>query len=154
MSDDWKWVLRSSQSTRPVLRYVDIGPSIKVGKKTASVFSETRGIVRVSAGDATSFAGPSAQPDLGTAFAIATSCSDRTSLSLAATSGIAPIPVCQPLGSARRYIRNARRDPNAGTHGIDASDVPAGSRGFRAAVGQDAPSLRTMVDQHLTMNSG
>lgn len=63
LSDDWRWVLRSSMSTRPVLRFL---PSTS---RQENIFSNTRGIVRVSAGDA--FQGN--QPDLGTAFAVATS---------------------------------------------------------------------------------
>jgi hypothetical protein len=66
LSDDWRWVLRSSMSTRPVLRFL---PSTS---RIESAFSNTRGMVRVSAGDgAGAVAGN--QPDLGTAFAVATS---------------------------------------------------------------------------------
>lgn len=76
MSDEWKWVLRSSSATRPVLRFV---PGVNISDPTArrasssSVFSDTRGLVRVSAGDQgrVSFLGN--EPDLGTAFALATS---------------------------------------------------------------------------------
>jgi hypothetical protein len=76
MNDEWKWVLRSSSATRPVLRFV---PGVNISAPTAressssSVFSDTRGLVRVSAGDQgrVSFLGN--EPDLGTAFALATS---------------------------------------------------------------------------------
>lgn len=66
LSDDWRWVLRSSMSTRPVLRYL---PNAKTD---SAVFSNTRGLVRVSAGDGAN-ALQGNQPDLGTAFAVATS---------------------------------------------------------------------------------
>src|SRR5579863_8414316 len=71
MTDDWKWVLRSSQSTRPVLRFLpDFGSSSSRSIMTA--FSNTTGVVKISAGDGESFTnGP--QQDLGTAFALATS---------------------------------------------------------------------------------
>ena len=67
MTDEWKWVLRSSMSSRPVLRLLS-DPSRRQG----SIFSDTRGVVRVQAGDGGS-SGFGSQPDLGTAFAVATS---------------------------------------------------------------------------------
>jgi len=74
MSDDWKWVLRSSQSTRPVLRLLPTPSSSSSGQagSTGSIFSNTTGVVKLSAGDGESFASGSDQ-DLGTAFALATS---------------------------------------------------------------------------------
>ena len=73
MKDDWKWVLRTSSDTRPVLRYL---PGVNVQDPSqshhATLFSDTRGLLRLSAGD-----GPGAAfadgPDLGTSFAVATS---------------------------------------------------------------------------------
>jgi hypothetical protein len=74
MSDDWKWVLRTASSTRPVLRFADDplagGPAAGV---RSAVFSDTRGILRVSAGDGPLVTGISNEADLGTAFALATS---------------------------------------------------------------------------------
>ncbi len=77
MTDDWKWVLRSSQSTRPVLRFLPqwspaTTSSAQAGSSGSSVFSNTTGLVTVSAGDGDSFASGSAQA-MGTAFALATS---------------------------------------------------------------------------------
>src|SRR5579883_3096274 len=86
MSDEWKWVLRSDSQTRPVFRMLpggtSAGPSTSAsGGITAdnppaqrvSMFSDTRGIVRVSAGDNSMAAtGVGAQADLGTTFALAT----------------------------------------------------------------------------------
>ncbi len=88
MTEDWKWVLRSAPATRPVLRYLDIdadadpaqnaaaGTQSKVAASTvghAAVFSDTRGLVNVSAGEGSLNAGVSNQADLGTTFALATS---------------------------------------------------------------------------------
>jgi len=81
MSDDWKWVLKESASTRPVLRMLPgfggsnadesaVNPS---ESSSGSVFSDTRGVLNLSAGDAGSLGSSSSQPDLGTAFALATS---------------------------------------------------------------------------------
>src|SRR5215471_3043040 len=62
MTEDWKWVLRSAPATRPVLRFlgtepVDAEDAEAQGAVAAStightaVFSDTRGLVHVSAGD-------------------------------------------------------------------------------------------------------
>ncbi len=84
MSDDWKWVLKESAATRPVLRVLP-GTAAPDPSQTSSsdpnqrqspvgsMFSDTRGVLNLSAGDAGSLGGSSAQADLGTAFALATS---------------------------------------------------------------------------------
>lgn len=74
MSDDWKWVLRSASSTRPVLRLLPrFDPTEPPESRRQALFSETRGLVKVSAGDAGQALAFGSQPDLGTAFALATS---------------------------------------------------------------------------------
>ncbi|MGO9097194.1 MAG: carboxypeptidase regulatory-like domain-containing protein [Bryobacteraceae bacterium] len=73
MSEEWKWVLRSSSATRPVLRLLpDLAPagSSPPPSASGSWFSSTSGMVKVSGGDQGSVL--SADPDLGTAFALAT----------------------------------------------------------------------------------
>ena len=74
MSDDWKWVLRTASSTRPVLRFAadPLAGNPATGVRSA-VFSDTRGIFKVSAGDGPLATGTSNEADLGTAFALATS---------------------------------------------------------------------------------
>jgi hypothetical protein len=74
MTDDWKWVLRGSTATRPVLRFD--GDPLDQTPRTPSrgtVFSETRGLVRVSGGEGPQASGIANEADLGTAFALATS---------------------------------------------------------------------------------
>jgi len=76
MSDDWKWVLRSASPTRPVLRFT--GEALARDTSGASsahvsAFSDTRGILNVSAGDGPAVSGTSNAADMGTAFALATS---------------------------------------------------------------------------------
>ena len=70
MTDDWKWVLRSSQATRPVFRLTPASSSAKP-QSTLSSFSETTGVVRLSGGDGAAVWGSTAQ-DLGTEFGLAT----------------------------------------------------------------------------------
>jgi hypothetical protein len=74
MSDDWKWVLRTASSTRPVLRFADDPlAGNAAGSVRNAVFSDTRGILKVSAGDGPLVTGIGNEADLGTAFALATS---------------------------------------------------------------------------------
>jgi len=77
MSDEWKWVLRSATPTRPVLRFTpDALARDTKGTRAANrsaVFTDTRGIFKVSAGDGSLASGIGNEADLGTAFALATS---------------------------------------------------------------------------------
>jgi hypothetical protein len=74
MTDDWKWVLRGSTATRPVMRFdgdpLDPAPRVS---NSGSVFSETRGLVRFSGGEGPQASGIANEADVGTAFALATS---------------------------------------------------------------------------------
>ena len=70
MTDDWKWVLRSSQATRPVLRLMP-APSSSKPQSTLANFSDITGVLRVSGGDGDPYSGTASQ-DLGTAFGLAT----------------------------------------------------------------------------------
>jgi hypothetical protein len=80
MNDDWKWVLRSAGSTRPVMRMLPNiadrsapAQSDDTDKPHRTVFSDTRGLLMFSAGDGSPVAGFGSDADMGTAFALATS---------------------------------------------------------------------------------
>ena len=77
MGDDWKWVLRTAGSTRPVMRMLpgvaDPGAVAAGEKPHHTVFSDTRGLLMFSAGDGSLVAGFGSSADMGTAFALATS---------------------------------------------------------------------------------
>jgi len=75
MSDDWKWVLRTANSTRPVMRMLPgVGAQPEdADKPHRTVFSDTRGLLMFSAGDGSPVAGFGSDADMGTAFALATS---------------------------------------------------------------------------------
>ncbi len=144
MSDDWKWVLRSSQSTRPVLRFRDTAPKIPDDRpRMSNVFSETRGIVKVSAGDATSFAASGAQADLGTAFALATSLFGSNQFEFSGNFGYSAHTGLPTAGFRTKYTRSdgAGLTPEV-TVSMHQLSLP--SRGAPGSLGQDAPSLRTM----------
>ncbi|MGA3188874.1 MAG: carboxypeptidase-like regulatory domain-containing protein, partial [Bryobacteraceae bacterium] len=88
MGDDWKWVLRASPSTRPILRFLpeESSSSQDNARPFGDMFSETEGILRVTAGDGDVLAGANEQ-DLGTAFALATSIYDKSRLQLSGNVG-------------------------------------------------------------------
>lgn len=79
MNDDWKWILRSNAAMRPILRMFpalgstpgSIQPSDTNSR--SAVFSDSRGMVRISASDGGQTAGDAGEADLGTQFAFATS---------------------------------------------------------------------------------
>ncbi len=106
MSDDWKWVLRSSQSTRPVLRFRDViyrEPREKASR--SSVFSDTRGVFRVLAGDG-GYSGAGAQPDLGTAFALVTSLFGSNQVQVSGNVGYSAHAGLPTAGFRATYSRN------------------------------------------------
>jgi hypothetical protein len=90
MSDDWKWVLKESAATRPVLRLVPLDSTTNPQQSQSvpgSVFSDTKGVLNLSAGDPGSLGSTSGQTDLGTAFALATSLFGRNELQLSGNVG-------------------------------------------------------------------
>lgn len=105
MSDDWKWVLRASPSTRPVLRFLPATSSQSTNARTlADVFSGTEGLVKVSAGDSDAFSAPG-QQDLGTAFALATSIYGKSKLSLSGNVGYSANGAAPAAGFRTTYSR-------------------------------------------------
>jgi hypothetical protein len=88
MSDEWKWVLRGAADTRPVMRFgpgAVAEPSNAPGE-TPTVFSDTRGMLRFSAGEG-SLSGVANEADLGTAFALATSLYGKSMLQVSGNLG-------------------------------------------------------------------
>jgi carboxypeptidase family protein len=87
MGDDWKWVLRASPSTRPILRFLpDSASSQDSTSRSFGMFSETEGMLKVTAGDSDALTNPIEQ-DLGTAFALATSIYGKSRLQLSGNVG-------------------------------------------------------------------
>lgn len=72
-TDDWKWVLRSSSAIRPVLRFLEKSLDPAATMQRTAAFSDTRGILKVSAGEGGLLGSIGNEADLGTAFALATS---------------------------------------------------------------------------------
>lgn len=105
MSEDWKWVLRSAAATRPVLR---IAPRIDAPdgrRKTSLAFSDTRGVVRISAGEEGRISAYGNEPDLGTAFALATSLFGNNHLGVSGNFGYSAAAGIPIAGLSTRYRR-------------------------------------------------
>ncbi len=89
LTEEWKWTLRSANSIRPVLR---LTPNVKSssGNRKPSLYNmPTRALVSVSAGDGGALTPLGLAPDLGTAFAIATSVFGTRELTVSGNVGYA-----------------------------------------------------------------
>ncbi len=115
MTDEWKWVLRTASSTRPVLRFLPRfgGPAGQVaGAMDDPVvrrawFSDTRGLVKLSAGDGANINTFAAGPDLGTEFAVASTFLGRNQVQVSGKLGYGA-QGGTPSGAIRtRFSRNA-----------------------------------------------
>jgi hypothetical protein len=154
MSDEWRWVLRTSTPTRPVLRFDPVSSSssgsVSAGHHhLATTFTETSGVVRLSAGESGPVAGSGSQ-NLGTAFSVFTKVNGVSLVRLSgdfgyiASSGL-------PTAAFRATYSQDREDgettprvsltvhqiyfPGLGPSSVPNAGVPAGST--------DTPALRT-----------
>jgi hypothetical protein len=154
MTDEWKWVLRSALATRPVFRFTpdgDLSPDpaeaiAKEGQRAqrAAMFGETRGVVRVSAGDSFLSAGGETQADLGTTFALATALYGSGKLSFGGNLGFS----AQTGAPAAAFRTSFSRRVAGGTPEVSLTvrQVILPERLAAAFAGQESalPALRTM----------
>lgn len=151
MSDDWKWTLKASTGTRPILRVLP-GTSAsdpdKRDKTVGAMFSDTRGVLKVSAGDPGSLGGSSTQTDLGTAFALATSVFGRNQLQVSGNVGYSAHAGIPAAGFRTSYSRDGIGPEVALT--VQQVYLPGrGDLGMLAGQPAGAPPLRTMsVSMH------
>ncbi len=154
MGDDWIWVLRSSMTSRPVLRMlpsVDISdPADRNSRRwgssaAASIFSDTRGVVKLSSGESNPFSSLGNQPDLGTTFALATSLYGNTNLRFTGNIGYAVNSAMPAAGFRTSFSRGEGSGPEVKLT-VQQFTLPAhGLSPMVGAQGQDnVPALRTM----------
>jgi len=145
MTDDWKWVLRSSQPTRPILRVLPVSTS-SAPSNSASMFSDTTGVLRVSAGDGESFTSGS-QEDLGTAFAVATSVYGTTRLQFSGNVGYIGNSTIPAAGFRTSYSRTSDGVSGEGSSGpvvtLTVRQLYLPNREAMVA-GDPGPALRTV----------
>jgi hypothetical protein len=141
LSDEWKWVLRASQATRPVLRFLP--DAVSASRTVASSFSDTTGVVKISAGDGQSFLEGGAE-DLGTAFALATSLAGSARVQLSGNVGYAASNLATPGAGFRTSYARSTADGSSPEVVLNFHQFYTAPRGASAVFGGDsAPPLRT-----------
>ncbi len=147
MSDDWKWTLKASAATRPVLRVLPEDSASDPNKRDKAVgglFTDTRGVVKVSAGDPGSLGGASSQSDLGTAFAVATSVLGRNQLQISGNVGYSAHAGIPAAGIRTSYGREGGGPEIAVT--MQQVYLPARTSSAETSGQTDGvPALRTMA---------
>lgn len=148
VSDEWRWVLRSSVATRPVLRLSDSIMTVPVGHQPAKerkVFSATRGLMRVSAGDGGVSSVLGNEPDLGTAFALATSLFGSNELRVSGNLGYATSTGAPATGFRTQFSRSEGTltpDVELTVRQVQMRQVAA--YGLATNTPESTPTLRTM----------
>lgn len=144
LAEDWKWALRSANSVRPVLRLLPELTSSSTSKRPSLFNSPARGIVSVSAGEGSALTPLGLAPDLGTAFAVATSVFGSRELTVSGNLGYASQAGAPTAGFSTRL---------AGSESFASPDVEltvrqAAVRGVGGANlmrgAGETPALRTM----------
>jgi hypothetical protein len=146
MTDDWKWVLRTSQATRPVLRFLpELDPKgVSTTHSILAGFSHTTGVVKLSAGDGQSFVRGSEQ-DLGTAFSIATSLAGSARVQFSGNVGYAGNSASPGAGLRTSYSRATENGSNPQVVVTMRQVCLAPRSGSGIVVGsENNPALRTM----------
>ena len=144
MSDEWKWVLRSSMTTRPVLRFI---PGVDISapaatQRTTSIFSDTRGTVSVSSGDSSPSGGLGDRSDLGTTFALATSMFGQNQVQFTGNFGLADSDL-PSAGFRTSFSRNDLGGPEVKLR-MQQVSLPLQPSPVLGAAQGNAPALRTM----------
>ena len=114
MSEDWKWVLRGTSTTRPVLRFipgVDISDPQRPTARASNIFSGTRGVFSLSSGEGGPLASAGNQTDLGTSFALATSVFGANRVSVSGNVGYASHSGSSTAGFRTSYQRDTANGP-------------------------------------------
>ena len=137
MSDSWKWVLKTSHATRPVLRLLPQTSSSRTSM--ASVFSDTSALVKVSAGDGDPFSGTS--QDLGTAFVLATSVNGTSKIRVSGNVGYAASGF--PSAAFRTTYRRDDQNGEGPQLALTVRQIYLPSLMGSGAVGSNTPALRT-----------
>jgi hypothetical protein len=142
MSDSWKWVLRSSHATRPILRLLpqtSSSGSSSSRSTMASLFSGTTGLVKLSAGDSDPFSG--APQDLGTAFVLATSVNGSSQIHVSGNVGYAASGF--PSAGFRTTYRRDNETGEGPQLALTVRQIYLPSLMGSGPAGSDTPVLRT-----------
>jgi hypothetical protein len=153
VSDDWKWTLKASAATRPVLRFDD--EQEPNGRAETSIFSDTLGLIRFSAGDSEGAGSSAVQPDLGTAFALATSLYGHNRLQVVGGFGYTARSGLPEAGIRTSFSRPGMTPEISVT--LRQLYLPSRSAALSLSNQQGSPALRTMsvgMRDHLDIFDG
>ncbi len=148
MSDDWKWTLRGGAAVRPVLRFT--GPAMVAEnglppRPLSEVFSNTRGVVKVSAGEQAGLSHNANEPDLGTAFALATSVFGKNSVHVSGNIGFSAETGAPAAGFRTSFSRGRDGENRSPEINLTLRQLYLPSRvGLLSGHQGAAPALRTM----------
>lgn len=153
MTDDWKWVLRSSPATRPITRFLpELASHSGASELKPRVFSGTHAMLSVSGGDGGLVDTDSTQADFGTGFALSTSLFGKNQIQVGGTFGQNGNPGPAAMGLCAIYSRN-QNNPFAATPEVTLTMSQLGAlgptmpgtqvAGSMTALGS-APVVRTM----------
>jgi len=154
MTDDWKWMLRSASATRPVLRFnTELPGSGRASSGHTAAFSDTRGVLKLSAGDGPLVTGVANEADLGTAFALATSLYGSNQLEFSGNLGYGA-QTGVPAAAFRTSF--SRSDSSSPEVSITMRQLLLPSHGGAIAGSDTAlPALRSVsasVDEHMQLS--
>lgn len=85
MTDEWKWVLRSSPATRPINRYTNV--SLTGAEEPVPLFSQTHAALFLSGGEGGLADSDSSFTDMGTGFALSTNIYGNNQVRVSGTFG-------------------------------------------------------------------
>jgi len=147
MNDDWKWTLRSNASMRPILRMFPAmaNPANPAGDGSrAAIFSDSQGMVRISASDGAQYTSDVGEADLGTQFAFATSIYGGNRVQVSGNVGYGAV-----TGTPATAIRTTYSHELGGTNpalSVTMRQLFVPLHGTQAGTGtaSDNPSLRTL----------
>ena len=152
MSDEWKWVLRTSAATRPVLRLAPVSSSGSAGHRHLyATFTDTTGLVRLATGDGGPVAGSGSQ-NIGTAFAISTRVNGASQVRVSGDFGYiasSGLPITAVRGTYSRDEDGEQGPEIAVTvHQIDFPGLGPqvnAAAGYSGSGGAAGPELRTLT---------
>ena len=141
MTDDWKWVLRAGTENRPVLRILPDNPPGDTVQTHRAVVSDTRGMLKLSAGDGGQALGFGSQADLGTAFALATSLFGNNQLQFSGNLGYG-----QSIPASAFRTSFSRNDAAFGSPEVSVTmrQLYIGRMGGASGTEMNMPVMRTM----------
>ncbi len=144
LTEEWKWTLRSAASIRPVLRLLPESSSRSSSRRPSLYNAPAHGLVTVSAGEGSGLSPLGIGPDLGTAFAFATSVFGSRELTVSGNVGYASQAGAPTAGfSTRLSGAESSNAPDVELTVRQASVRPIAGARFLTGSG-DAPPLRTL----------